>query len=220
VAQELKRTAYQQLKTFIMKRLSNFCMVAVMSLFIASCGSGGSDATKDAKDSNANKMDSSGTDSGAAKTSAIPASVSKDDATFVVNAADAGMTEVQLGQLAQQKGTRKDVKDYGAMMEKDHTAAGDKLKALATQKNITLPTSISPEMQKNVDDLQKKSGKDFDKAYISMMVDDHKKVISAFEDESKKGSDADIRSFADSTLHTLRHHLQEAEKCKKMEKGM
>ncbi|HEY4209200.1 MAG TPA: DUF4142 domain-containing protein [Puia sp.] len=203
-----------------MKRLSNFCMVAVMSLFIASCGSGGSDATKDAKDSNANKMDSSGTDSGAAKTSAIPASVSKDDATFVVNAADAGMTEVQLGQLAQQKGTRKDVKDYGAMMEKDHTAAGDKLKALATQKNITLPTSISPEMQKNVDDLQKKSGKDFDKAYISMMVDDHKKVISAFEDESKKGSDADIRSFADSTLHTLRHHLQEAEKCKKMEKGM
>jgi putative membrane protein len=48
------------------------------------------------------------------------------------------------------------------------------------------------------------------------MVDDHKKVISAFEDESKKGGDADIRAFADATLHTLRHHLQEAEKCKKM----
>jgi putative membrane protein len=138
----------------------------------------------------------------------------------VVNAADAGMTEVQLGQLAQQKGVSKDVKDYGAMMEKDHSAANDKLKAVAAQKNITVPTSISSDMQKNVDDLQKKSGKDFDKAYISMMVDDHKKVISAFEDESKKGSDADIRAFADSTLHTLRHHLQEAEKCKKMEKGM
>jgi len=67
---------------------------------------------------------------------------------------------------------------------------------------------------------KKKNGKDFDKAYINMMVDDHKKVISSFEDESKKGSDADIRAFADSTLHTLRHHLQEAEKCKKMEKGM
>lgn len=199
-----------------MKRLSNFCMVAAMSLFIASCGSGSSDATNDAKDSNANKMDS-GTE---ATKAAIPASVSKDDATFVVNAADAGMTEVQLGQLAQQKGVAKDVKDFGAMMEKDHSAANDKLKAVASQKNITLPTSISSDMQKNVDDLQKKSGKDFDKAYISMMVDDHKKVISSFEDESKKGSDADIRAFADSTLHTLRHHLQEAEKCKKMEKGM
>jgi len=165
-------------------------------------------------------MDSTSDSAGVAKTSSIPASVSKDDATFVVNAANAGMTEVQLGQLAQQKGTMKDVKDYGAMMEKDHTAAGDKLKALAAQKNITLPSTISNDMQKNVDDLQKKSGKDFDKAYISMMVDDHKKVISQFEDESKKGSDADIRAFADSTLHTLRHHLQEAEKCKKMEKGM
>jgi putative membrane protein len=195
-------------------------MVAAASFFIVSCGNGGPDATKEAKDSNSTKMDSTSDSAGAAKTSSIPASVSKDDATFVVNTANANMTEVQLGQLAQQKGTMKDVKDYGAMMEKDHTAAGDKLKALAAQKNITLPSGISPEMQKNVDDLQKKSGKDFDKAYISMMVDDHKKVISQFEDESKKGSDADIRAFADSTLHTLRNHLQEAEKCKKMEKGM
>ena len=202
-----------------MKKLSNYCMVVAASLFIMSCGSGGPDATKEAKDSNSNKIDSAGDSANANKTSAIPASVSKDDATFVVNAANAGMTEVQLGQLAQQKGMAKDVKDYGAMMEKDHTAAGDKLKALATQKNITLPSTISNDMQKNVDDLQKKSGKDFDKAYINMMVDDHKKVISQFEDESKKGSDADIRAFADSTLHTLRHHLQEAEKCKKMEKG-
>jgi putative membrane protein len=195
-------------------------MVAAASFFIVSCGNGGPDSTKEAKDSNSTKMDSTADSSGAAKTGSIPASVSKDDATFVVNTANANMTEIQLGQLAQQKGMMKDVKDYGAMMEKDHTAAGDKLKALAAQKNITLPSSISPEMQKNVDDLQKKSGKDFDKAYISMMVDDHKKVISQFEDESKKGSDADIRAFADSTLHTLRNHLQEAEKCKKMEKGM
>jgi putative membrane protein len=197
-------------------------MAAAASFFILSCGGAGQqDAAKDAKDSNATKMDSTGTDtSGAGKTSTIPESVSKDDATFVVNAADAGMTEVQLGQLAQQKGMAKDVKDFGAMMEKDHTAAGDKLKALAAQKNITVPPTVSPEMQKNIDDLQKKSGKDFDKAYISMMVDDHKKVISAFEDESKKGSDADIRAFAESTLHTLRNHLQEAEKCKKMEKEM
>jgi len=212
---------YPQLKLPIMNRLSNYCMVLAASFFIMSCGGGGPDATKEARDSNATKMDSTGKDtSGANKTSSIPASVSKDDATFVVNTANANMTEIQLGQLAQQKGTMKDVKDYGAMMEKDHTAAGEKLKAIATQKNITLPATISNDMQKNVDDLQKKTGKDFDKAYISMMVDDHKKVISQFEDESKKGSDADIRAFADSTLHTLRHHLQEAEKCKKMEKGM
>jgi putative membrane protein len=164
------------------------------------------------------KMDSTGTT--AQTTPSIPPSVSKNDATFVVNTADAGMTEIQAGQLAQQKGMAKDVKDYGAMMEKDHTAAADKLKAVAASKNMTLPPAISPEMQKNIDDLQKKEGKDFDKAYLGMMVDDHKKVISLFEDEVKNGSDADIKAFATSTLPTLRHHLDEAQKCEKMAKKM
>ena len=75
-------------------------------------------------------------------------------------------------------------------------------------------------MQQAVTDLQKKTGKGFDEAYTKMMVSDHKKVIKSFEDESKNGSDADIRTFADNTLHTLHHHLDEAQKCEKMLSGM
>jgi putative membrane protein len=201
-----------------MKRLLN-CTIVALSVTFFSCGSGQSDATREAKDSNAVKMDSTGTDSSRG-TSSIPASVSKDDAAFVVNTADAGMTEIQAGQLAENQGMAKDVKDYGAMMVKDHTAAADKLKMIASNKNITLPASLSPDASKEVTDLQKKQGKDFDKAYIDQMISDHKKVISAFEKESKNGSDADIRGFADSTLHVLRHHLDEAEKCHKMMKNM
>jgi putative membrane protein len=205
-----------------MKNLFNYCAMAVLAFSFSSCGGGQADSTKDAKDSNMVKMDSTGIhDSAKATVTApIPASVSKDDATFVVNTANAGMTEIQAGQLAQQKGMAKDVKDYGSMMEKDHTAAADKLKAVAASKNITLPAAIAPDMQKNIDDLQKKDGKDFDKAYIGMMVDDHKKVISMFEDEVKNGSDADIKAFASSTLPTLKHHLAEAQKYQKMEKKM
>lgn len=200
----------------IMKKLLNGCIATCLSLLCFSCGNSGStDSTAAAKDSNAVKMDSAKTDS---TRSAMPASVSKVDADFAVKTADAGMTEIQAGNLAQQMGMAKDVKDYGAMMVKDHTEAADKLKALAASKNITLPTTLSPDAQKTVDDLQKKQGKDFDKAYIDQMISDHKKVISAFEDESKNGSDADIRAFADNTLHTLRHHLDEAEKCHKMMK--
>ena len=206
-----------------MKNLSNYCAVAVLAFSFASCGGGQPDAAKDAKDSNMVKMDSTGTVNDSSKmqtTSSIPTTVSKDDATFVVNTANAGMTEIQAGTMAGQKGMAKDVKEYGAMMIKDHTMAADKLKAVAASKNITLPPAISPDMQKNLDDLQKKDGKDFDKAYLSMMVDDHKKVISMFEDEAKNGSDADIKAFANSTLPTLRHHLDEAQKCEKMSKKM
>jgi putative membrane protein len=203
-----------------MKNLSKYCAIGMLAIASLSCNnSSQQDSTQAAKDSNATKMDSTGTgDSTAARS--IPTTVSKADQDFAVNTANAGMTEIQAGQLAEQKGMSKDVKEYAAMMIKDHTAAADKLKAIAATKNITLPAAISPEMQKNLDDLQKDDGKKFDKAYMDMMVSDHKKVISAFEDESKNGSDADIRAFADSTLHTLHHHLDKAEECKKMMKSM
>jgi putative membrane protein len=199
-----------------MKKLQIGLFAGTLALICFGCNNSSQpDSAQAAKDSNVTKMDSTGTgDSSAAKT--VPATVSKADQDFAVNTAIAGMTEIQAGQLAEQKGMEKDVKDYGKMMVDDHTMAADKLKAIAMQKNLTLPTTLTPEMQKNIDGLQAKSGKDFDKAYMDMMVSDHKKVISAFEDESKNGSDADIRSFADSTLHTLHHHLDKAEMCKKM----
>jgi putative membrane protein len=197
-----------------------FCYVAFIALSVIcySCNSGQGDNAKDAKDSNAVKMDSSGTSEHTTPT--VPATVSKDDAKFAVEAAGGGMEEVQLGQLAVQQASAKDIKDFGAMMVKDHSMGGDKLKAIAAGKNLTLPDSLTPDAQKEMAGLQAKKGMDFDKAYVSMMVDDHKKDIKLFEDESKNGSDADIRGFADSSLHMLHMHLDAAEKCHKMEKKM
>jgi putative membrane protein len=190
-----------------------------LTLACLGCNNGSQDnSAKDAKDTNAVKMDSSANANQPVAT--IPPSVTKDDATFAVNAASGGMMEVQFGQLAQQKGMGQDVKDFGAMMEKDHTALGNRLKAIAASKNLTLPNTMTPDQQKEMDDLQKKTGKDFDKAYINMMVDDHKTDIKDFEKEAKDGSDADIRAFADSSLHTLKMHLSAAEKCKNMSKKM
>ena len=64
------------------------------------------------------------------------------DSGFYKKAAEGGMSEVELGQLAQQKASTSAVKDFGAMMVKDHTAANDKLKALAASKQVTLPESF------------------------------------------------------------------------------
>jgi putative membrane protein len=202
-----------------MKNLFSYCTAFALGLASLGCNnSGQEDSAKDAKDSNSAKIDSSAKSN--QPVASVPVSVTKDDAQFVVNAASGGMMEVQFGQLAQQKGMAKDVKDFGAMMEKDHTNLGDKLKTVATAKNITVPTALTPDQQKEMDNLQKKDGKDFDKAYISMMVDDHKKDIKEFENQAKNGSDADIRAFADSSLHTLKMHLSEAEKCHNMMKKM
>jgi putative membrane protein len=204
-----------------MKNMSLYFAIGFLTASISvgfGCGGGGStDSTQAAKDSNAAKMDST---RDTTRMASVPPTVSTADQKFVVDAVNGGMTEIEAGRLAQQQGVSADVKKYGAMLVKDHEEANEKLKAIAAKKNLTLPATISPEMQESISGLQKKTGKEFDKAFLDMMVSDHKKVISAFQDESKNGSDADIRSFADGTLHTLQHHLDEAQRCRKMESKM
>ena len=135
--------------------------------------------------------------------------------TFVNKAADAGMHEVEMGQLAQQKATNERVKAFGQMMVTDHTKANDELKSIAAQKNFQLPSSTSPKHQEHKDDITKKSGADFDKAYMKMMVDGHQDVIDAFEKASKDVTDPEIKNFATTKLPTLKAHLDSAKAIQK-----
>jgi putative membrane protein len=133
--------------------------------------------------------------------------VQKDASDFAVAAANGGMMEVELGKIAEEKAVNKKVKDFGAMMVKDHTAANDNLKSVAGMLNITLPDSVSDDTRKEIDKLKMKKGKDFDKAYVDMMLDDHKKDIAEFRKCADNCSDSSIKSFASTTLPTLEKHL-------------
>lgn len=135
----------------------------------------------------------------------------EDDSEFAVAAADGGMMEVKLGELAKTNAASADVKKFGEMMVTDHSKAGDELKALATRKNITLPAALSDDKQKKYDDFAQKKGKEFDKAYVSFMVDDHKEDISEFEEAAKDAKDPDVKAWAEGKLPTLKHHLETAE---------
>jgi putative membrane protein len=136
--------------------------------------------------------------------------VDENTQTFMTKAAGGGLMEVELGQLAQQNAKSERVKNFGQMMVRDHSQANDDLKAVARQKNVTLPETMPAEHQHHKDDLSKKTGAEFDKAYMKMMVDDHKKDIDAFEKASKDASDPDVKNFASQKLPTLRMHLDSA----------
>ena len=134
---------------------------------------------------------------------------------FLMKVANVGMAEVQLGQIAQTKGTYQGVKDFAAMMVQDHTAANDKVKSLATQRSVTLPSVVDQDHQKMIDDLNKKNGKAFDKSYIDAMVKGHEKVIKDFQDASGKVGDTEVKSFITNTLPTLQTHLDSAKAVQK-----
>jgi putative membrane protein len=62
--------------------------------------------------------------------------------------------------------------------------------------------------------LEDKSGADFDKAYMDMMVKDHEKDVKEFEEASKDAEDSDLKAWAAKTLPTLQHHLEMAKDTK------
>ena len=133
------------------------------------------------------------------------------DKAFLLKAAQSGMTEVQLGQVAQEKGSSSEVKQFGARMVTDHSKANDELKSIASQKGVTVPSALDSTHQAMVEHLKGLSGDAFDRAYVKHMVKDHQKDVAEFQEESTSGQDADIKAFAGKTLEVVKSHLTEIE---------
>ena len=167
----------------------------------------------------------------AAKTTATPAAVpstpsarsvpsspmangsglARGDVKFIEQVAKDGLAEVELGKVAAKQAQDPAVKTFAERMVKDHTAANDKLKPIADAKNIVLPSAPDKSHRKEIDGLAKKSGADFDKAYMDHMLKDHKKDVKEFQKTAKSAKDPDVKNFAQTTLPTLEEHLRQAQ---------
>jgi putative membrane protein len=131
------------------------------------------------------------------------------DSTFMKKAADGGMAEVELGQLAVQKASSSEVKSFGQRMVDDHGKANEQLKQLAAEKHVDLPQEPGAKQKATKARLEQLSGADFDQAYVAEMVKDHKKDVGEFQRESKMAKDDDLKNFAAQTLPTLQEHLKQ-----------
>lgn len=184
-----------------MKKLIYVMAVSLTALAFQACNGGNKDAKESADSLNMAKD----TSSNVASTGGI--AVDEADSKFATEAAVGGMAEVELGKLALEKGTSQQVKDFAAMMVKDHGTANTELMAIAQQKNITLPSTVDDEHKKKMDDLSKKTGADFDKAYVDAMVSGHKSTLKLMEDEARDGKDVDLKAFAAKTAPVVQGHL-------------
>ena len=131
---------------------------------------------------------------------------------FIKKAAIGGMAEVQLGKLALKQASNQDVKNFGQRMVEDHTKANKQLKEVADRKGMQLPEKLDQEHQEMADHLAKLKGAEFDKAYMSHMVKDHREDVSEFQQQAKSATDTDVKAFASQTLPTLEEHLSLAER--------
>jgi putative membrane protein len=129
--------------------------------------------------------------SGTAMTGGTMSNLADEDKEFVMKAAQGGMAEVTMGNLASSGGSNADVKAFGQRMVTDHSKANDELKSLATAKGLALPSDVGKEHQEAIDKLGKLTGKDFEKA-------------------SQDAKDADLKAWAGKTLPILQDHLKMA----------
>jgi putative membrane protein len=129
------------------------------------------------------------------------------DESFFKNAAEAGIAEVDAGKMAQSKGLSPAVKEFGAMMVKDHTAANGKLKKIATAKGVELPTEPSLMQKAMAKKTDMKSGESFDKDYIQGQIKAHEDTIELLQKEIDGGKDPDAKAFATETLPKVKVHL-------------
>ena len=186
-----------------------FATLSLLALFAFACKRQEGEATDTSYSSSTTSASASDT-AGTMSTTAAASTLSASDKEFAMKAAEGGMAEVTLGQTAAQKATNPDVKNFGNRMVNDHGKAGDELKQLATNKGLALPTDLNAEDKKIADELSSRSGKDFEKAYIKDMVEDHEKDVKEFEKASKEAQDPDLKSWASKTLPVIQDHLKMA----------
>jgi putative membrane protein len=140
--------------------------------------------------------------------SAKAAGLSAEDQQFVKKAAAGGLAEVKLSELAADRASDPTVKDFAKQMVTDHTQANNELKPIAEASKVPVPTKLAGEHEVAYKHLEKLSGAKFDAAYIQIMVNDHDKTVSAFEDASTKVKDPSLKAFIDKTLPVLQQHKE------------
>jgi putative membrane protein len=135
------------------------------------------------------------------------------DRKFIEDAAESGMFEVQISQLAASKASDAQVKSFASMLVDHHTAANNELVKLANAKGVELPAVPGRGLRKDIDQLGKRSGADFDEHFVrDVGIKDHEKNIKMFQKAVGDVKDAELKAFIIKTLPTLQEHLAMAQK--------
>jgi len=145
-----------------------------------------------------------------------PTSQDLGEKVFVTKAMEGDASEVQLGQLAQQKSQSDDVKQLAQKLVADHTQMDEKwLKPIAKQLGVSEPKGPSKKDKKMMEKLQGLSGSDFDTQYLTMMLKDHQQDLKDFQDEAKAAQDPNVKQVAEQGANVISQHLQLVEQIAK-----
>ena len=190
---------------------TNFGFILIIGLILSACHNNPSSTSQaNANDTSAVSISSDITKTPAPDTALVMPTTTIADSTFLDKAYNIGVFEIKIARLAVQKSQDSKVKDFANMMIDDHTAMGKDVTAMMKKKNYDIPTSLPADLKDKWNELNKLSGKDFDKKYAEINVKGHKEALDMFKDVSNNSKDADVKKLATEALPKLQTHEDHA----------
>jgi len=137
-----------------------------------------------------------------------PGKATARDRNFMVAAAQGGMAEVQMAQLALKKTNNPKVRDFAQMMVKDHSDLNAKLAPMATQLGVSLPTGMTSADAGALSRLRRQNGSTFDRNYMASQKNAHAKALALFQDAGNQADNLTLRNFFAQNANTIATHLE------------
>ena len=140
-----------------------------------------------------------------------PESTNVLDDQLVIKGAQDNLFEIEAGELALQRASNTEVKQFAQKMVQDHTQAKDLLQQVAVERNITLPTDMGDQNQAVFARLSELSGAEFDRAYMTEIVNSHQQDVALLSNQAQNGKDQALKAAAAENLPALKEHLKLAQ---------
>jgi putative membrane protein len=134
----------------------------------------------------------------------------KADSALIVDVDGSNSAELSLGRLAQQKAKDSQVKQFAQRMVSDHQAMQNEWRAVASQGGVTISGTVNPTFQQQVARLNQLSGAEFDRAFMSTMVQNHETAVNAFKSRGMRSNSTEVRTLVTKGLPTIQEHLRMA----------
>jgi putative membrane protein len=186
-----------------MKNILNLGLALVFAGSLVSCSN---------SEKTASEKDSLSTDSAMEETQEVvseSADAQGDDAKLVYELVESMYGGIAVMKQGEEKATTPSVKALATKLVTAHTKLTEELKALATKKNWTLPVGESTDDKAKREDLAKKTGTDYEKAWLEALADRHKTNIGKLEDA--KPVDADLKAAGAMGLPKIQALLKDIE---------
>ncbi len=129
--------------------------------------------------------------------------------TFVCEAYRTGLLEVNMSRVATLRAISNEVRQFARRLASDHERANRKLKEIAWSRDIPVCEELDYRRATLLLALQRRAGDDFDREYLAMQVDQHRRLVRLFQQQSQL-ADEELRDYAGAKLPALEAHLRTA----------